>query len=187
MTKQQPPKERATGSTETFTYILLLLAAKEALKSAKEKEEGSFYTSLHSIVFTAFALESFLNHLGRRLFPTEPKFKWKRPDDKLKAVCAKLGFTPNMGISPYQSFGRAFATRNLAAHSETVVQPFDRMVDADDAMPRPERSPLELQCTLAIAERLFKDAKKIVEDLHERAGLPFKPLLIATHTSWVQS
>ena len=144
MFKDRPSEVRISGTTEIYTYILHFEAAKFALEVAKEPRAGSFYHSLHCIVSTAFGLEAFLNHIGRRLFPSEPKFKWRRPDEKFQAVCTKLGFTPDMGVSPYQAFGQAFATRDLAAHSETVVRTFDRPAPPKDELPAHERSPLEL-------------------------------------------
>lgn len=187
MAKNRRVQERMSGSTTTYTYILLFEAAKFAIKEAKVKHEGSFYHSLHCIVATAFGLEAFLNDVGDQMFRFWPSLKWLSPDEKLKVICTELRFDPDFGTRPYQSFRQAFHTRNLAAHSETVTSTFDRPAPSRNKMPRPERTPLESACTTAKADRVFSDALLIVKELHKRAGLRGNPLVIATHTSYVQA
>src|SRR2546425_106549 len=93
-TDRRPPMEHAVGTTETSTFLLLFQAAEIALKLAKENAGGSFYHSLHSIVSTAFGLESYMNHLGRHLFPGEKEFNWRPTEEKFEVICSKFGFSP---------------------------------------------------------------------------------------------
>ena len=57
-------------------------------KSIKEKK-GSFHTLLSSIVFSAFTLESFLNHAGKETIPHWDEFESLSPKSKLLLIADK--------------------------------------------------------------------------------------------------
>jgi len=184
---KRPAGGHISGTSENFTYFLLMEAAKIALDLAREKSGRSFYHSLHCIVSTAFGLESYLNHLGERSIKFWKSLKRLSPHEKLRVLSIQLGFKPDMSVGPYQSFAQVFSARDRAAHSESITRTFDRPATSEDEEAiQVDQNPLELECTTAKAERLFEDACEIIRDLHKRAGLPYDPLVVPGHTSWVR-
>src|SRR5262245_32361662 len=89
---------------------------------AEAEEAGNFYTSMMSVVATPFFLEAYLNHIGAELFPYWEQIERKlAPLDKLTMITHKIKLKPkpDMGKSPYQSFGKVFGFRNIMAHGKT--------------------------------------------------------------------
>jgi len=52
------------AQTISYAYVTHHNAAFYALQAAKESVEGSFFNCLTAMVFAAFSLEAYLNHLG---------------------------------------------------------------------------------------------------------------------------
>ena len=53
---------------EIRTYKIMWDTSFSHLKRGMANREGSFYHFMSSIVFTAFALEAYLNHIGEGIF-----------------------------------------------------------------------------------------------------------------------
>lgn len=63
---------------EVNTYVLLWDTSKYLFGKGIEDEKGSFYQFKASIIFMAFTLEAYLNHIGEKLFTN-----WKHIERKL--------------------------------------------------------------------------------------------------------
>ena len=59
-------KRRARVEAQSYvvTYARLLQVARQGLKQAESVKEGSFHNLVSSIVFSAFSVEAYLNHIA---------------------------------------------------------------------------------------------------------------------------
>ena len=60
-------KVTTTRKREVHTYSELWAASTSLLIQGRAEEEGSYYQSMGSLVFTAFSLEAFFNHIGPKV------------------------------------------------------------------------------------------------------------------------
>ena len=57
-----------TKTRKVNTYYDMWRVSYWTMKQAEEEETGSFFQIMSSLVFTAFALEAYLNHVGNNVF-----------------------------------------------------------------------------------------------------------------------
>ncbi len=158
-----------------YTYVAVLNTARNLLQQTKDQsgrlEESN---SIASIVFIAFALEAYLNHLGSQLFTPWPHLERSlSPSAKLALITDRLGLTPDLGCQPYQSFTLVFKLRNTMAHGKTELVSWK--VKGDASGKPPMHYPLtdwEREANPTSVERLLTDAETIIKELHSAAGLP---------------
>jgi len=106
------------GTSYVVTYGRLLQVARQGLRQAKAEKEGSVHNLVSSIVFSAFSVEAYLNHVGAMLYPSE--WKDRLPTrKKLEFLSQKLGLTPDFLERPFSSFDAMFRFRNCLAHGRT--------------------------------------------------------------------
>lgn len=78
----------STGKVRTSRERLLITysehwhSSRTFLKLGIENPTGSYHQFLGSIVFTVFALEAFLNHVGESLFKSWPELEKLTPKGK---------------------------------------------------------------------------------------------------------
>ncbi len=103
---------------KVYTYRYMIKIAETMLHQAQNNNE--YNNSISTIVFCAFALEGFLNHVGEELVKewTEACEKYK-PKDKLVFLADKFNIEINFGKNPFQSFKIIFEIRNQLAHPKT--------------------------------------------------------------------
>ena len=61
--KAEVSKERQVNTYEETWH-----ASRVMLYKAEKDAEGSYYQLMASLIFTAFTLEAFLNHIGKQIF-----------------------------------------------------------------------------------------------------------------------
>lgn len=117
------------GSRTLNTFVVLAIAADEALAHAEADEDGSPYDSLLCIIASVFSFEAFLNHMGGRLSPT-----WEADQESLP-IKGKLSFVADAtetnldhNSDEYQLVTRAIKFRDFWAHGKTITveRPFSR-------------------------------------------------------------
>ncbi len=87
------------------------------LKQAEEHEAGRYYFLLGSLVFSAFTLEAFLNHIGENKVTIWEAIERKLGvRDKLTVVLDTVAIKPNFGEMPWQIFKVMVQYRNRTAH-----------------------------------------------------------------------
>ena len=100
------------AQTISYAYVTLHNAAFYALQAAKESVDGRFFNCLTAMVFTAFSLEAYLNHLGTSEFPDWVKFERNRsPRQKLEMLTAKREYSPDFSKTPFGTFDHIFTFR----------------------------------------------------------------------------
>ncbi len=165
------------GRKTVYTYAFLKRGTEYLLQLAESNQEGRVYTSMMSLVATAFFLEAYLNHLGSKRLPYWSLVERSlSPKAKLSLLCHNLGINPDFGKRPYQSFKKVFDFRNLMAHgkTETIDGRWRSTFGQGNAL-LALQTKWERLCRPREAKQMYEDGQKIVEKLHKRAGLRGKP------------
>jgi len=151
-------------------------ASNVILNKAKKDTEGSYYQLMASLVFTAFTLEAYLNHIGQRTFNCWKDLEWLPPRKKLNVIAEKLGIKKDDGKRPFQTVSRLFKFRDNIAHGKSVpLKPGEQIVVVDDEFDKRFHESLktdwEKYCTLENAERAREDVENIIRILHDASGV----------------
>jgi hypothetical protein len=165
------------------TYALLRGVSWHAHELAQRPDEqsGRLSNCMTCMLFSAFCLEAYLNHLGEKKISYWDSLKRKlSPIDKLNVLADVLGFKPDIGRRPYQTFKSIFKLRDLLVHGKTETLIYERefVLESDE----PISSPIaewEQHISLENATRFLDDTKAIIYDLNERAGFSSNELFAA--------
>ncbi len=168
---------------EVRTYHSLWQTSQCLLEKGQADSTGSFYQFMASLVFTAFTLEAYLNHIGPEVFKCWDDLERLGPRQKLNVIAERLQVDVNYGHRPWQVMKRLFGFRSDIAHGKSEVvkishrEPLDR--HSDDQFGEFERTEWEKYCTEKNVLRAKEDVKKIVHALHEAGQFeddyPFTP------------
>ncbi len=181
----QRKKYRIQASTTTNTYVYCWIAAREALKQAKQQESGRFYACMTAGVFSAFTIEAFLNHLGQRRVQEWKAFERKLgPYEKLILLKQMLHFSADTSKPPFQTLRDILRLRNSLAHGKTATVDTDLIVDdpSEEAVCYPEPDWKKL-CSLSFVTRMVEDAEAMVRDLNTQSGSKRDPFASPGHGS----
>jgi len=158
------------------TYAELWHTSLCLLKQGQAQEEGSFHQFMGSLVFTAFSLEAYLNHIGPKLFQVQCWNGLERltPQDKLNVIAEKIGLAIDYGKRPWGIMKELFGFRNDVAHGKSIkvakvsVVPISKH---ESDMREFEKTEWEAFCTRQNAERARKDVEEMVVIMHENAHI----------------
>ena len=148
------------------SFILLDMAANET---------GLDYLIMASLLFSAFAYEAILNHIGSKTCSCWNLIEKKmRHKDKLKSLAIKLDLNINPGTRPYQTAGKLMSFRDTMAHgksmeiniNDSVPIPKDPLDDWRSSQPKTD---WEKCCTFEFAKRAHDDVTEIIEYLFSNA------------------
>lgn len=168
------------------TYVYLYDVAYYAMKRAKESKEGEFFECITAMVFSAFCLEAYLNHLGALKIGYWDVLKERlRPYEKLQVLSHVMGYDIDYGRRPFQTLRSIFTFRNQLVHATTEHLSVEAEIPAAEELPTPLAG-WEESVTLGMAERFLDDAEAMIKELHSRSGLEGDPLsepeLVETRT-----
>src|SRR5690606_7078049 len=109
-----------SGTGKIVTYNWMFKSARVALDFARQTEEGRFFQAMNVLVYSAFAMEAYFNHLGEALdskwLSKERRFsKFK----KLRHFNERLNLNRDLSEEPYLSVVDAFSFRDALAHGRT--------------------------------------------------------------------
>ena len=94
-------KARIGGKKTAVTFAYMRLGAKYMLKLAEESNEGQLYTLVASLIFSAFTLEAYLNHLGKLRNKEWDEIERKYPKlEKYKLFAAAAGIQADFNAPP---------------------------------------------------------------------------------------
>lgn len=159
---------------EVKTCAELWLTSKCLLEKGQDDEKGSPHQFRASLVFTAFALEAYLNHIGPEVFQTWDPIERCGPRDKLDIIAEKLGFIIDYSQRPWSIMTDLFYFRNKIAHGKTYNLPPERRIRPITYQDDPEstfaKDRWEKYCTRQNAEQGRVDVDKIAMFLHEKSG-----------------
>ncbi len=122
-----------TKERQLITYSDFWNTSKFLLENGQSKESGSYYQFLGSLIFSAFAFEAFLNHIGEYLFTSWPRLERQLSHHaKLALIAEKLDFNVDYGTMPWQIIPQLFGFRNKVAHGKNEMLRLEKIVPHDD-------------------------------------------------------
>jgi hypothetical protein len=172
--------------TTSFEYVTLYNAAYYALQVAKGTIDGRFFNFLTAMIFAAFSLEAYLNHLGTSEFPNWAKFERnKSPKQKLEMLTAKRGYSPDFSKPPFSTFDQIFTFRKKIAHGKTERVEVEEIQERElgDQPDLPTTS-WEIETTLENAASFVEDAASMIRILHPIFGYRTDAFSTEWKSSW---
>lgn len=163
------------------TYAEMWHTSRVLLSLGKENPKGSYHHFIASLVFTAFTLEAYLNHIGPQIFKCWDSLERLSPKDKLNVVADRIDLEINYGNRPWQVMKDLFGFRNDIAHgksakvNETIT--LDTAKFDENDVHSWAKTKWEKHCNEKNAERARTDVRRIILQLHDSAGideLPFQ-------------
>ena len=125
-------KVRIETKRKVITYVAFWRTSKELLEKAQAEARGSYYLFMSSLVFSAFTLEAFLNHMGEHLFQAWDDLESLNARAKINIICERLGLAPNWGALPWQIVPEIIGFRNKVAHGKNALLKFEKTVSIAD-------------------------------------------------------
>lgn len=175
-------KEKITITKErnVRTYAEMWRASRALLEFGKEIEKGAHHHFMGSIVFTAFTLEAYLNHIGPMIFNCWKSIDRLSPKDKLIIIAEKVQIDINFGIKPWQVMNDLFGFRNDIAHGKSDIVYEKITVDAkrfnENQIHEWAETRWEKYCNEKNAIKTREDVRQIILKLHEAANIDELPL-----------
>jgi len=163
---------KVEGKREVKTYAYMRMSARHSLDCATNNKEGSFYQLISSLMFSAFTLEAYMNHLGSESIEYWEQIESIRYLDKLKVLYLRLGLDFDKSRRPLQTIVQLVKFRNLMAHGKTERIFGSKMITTPSLGPGNELVEAEWEkfCNEREAQRSLKDVSEIVEVLNKAAG-----------------
>jgi hypothetical protein len=168
------PFAMVTKDHDVRAHAYLWHASKCLLERGQEQEKASRQQFMASMVFTAFALEAYLNWLGDKLFLDWGAFEKKlNLKEKLKKIAKQLQMNVNMASEPWAVITKLFQFRNDIAHGKPEQKKEEKKEPIDDHLDGKlgESAETDWQkfCTQENAERAREDVKKMAQAIHDAA------------------
>jgi hypothetical protein len=174
------------AKTISFSYVTLHNAAYYAFQAAKGSEDGRFFNCLTAMVFAAFSLEAYLNHLGNSEFPDWPKSERKRsPRQKLDMLVEKRRYAPDFTKSPFGTFDKIFAFRKQIAHGKTEQVEIEEVREGQlGNTPDLPTTSWEIATTLENAVSFVEDSASMIRAIHPIFGYHSDAFSTEWKSSW---
>lgn len=156
----------------------MITIAETMLQQAQVNNE--YNNSLSTVVFCAFSLEGFLNHVGEELVKDwNESFERYKPKDKLLFLANKFNIEIDFGKSPFQSFKIIFEIRNQLSHPKTK----EHIKDSKFKLKVNENSTWnanrwECYSNKKEAKQILNDTKKIIDELDQKFPIEKIPCFI---------
>ena len=179
-------KKLVAASKTVYTVGYLRAVSHHALEEARENEKGSYFNLMVTLVFSAFTIEAYLNHLGTKVIPFWSTIERSlSPSKKLEIIAVQLAKPIDYGRRPFQSFKSIFRLRDFLAHGrkEYVAEESIQILSDGDKPKLPEAE-WQKQVTIENVQRYFDDTKEIIEFLHSSSSLDFNPLFVPETSDW---
>ncbi len=165
--------ERVRGKRTVPAYTTLRAVSWYANQLAKTDTHASLNHIVTSMMFDAFTIEAYLNHLGALTFSFWAPLKKKlSAREKLEVICDELDFHPDLGSSPWQNLGLIFELRNLLAHAQTEVVPFKGELRGQELIIQKwPKAKWEGFLSPDRCQRFLDDTKAMIKQLANAAGI----------------
>jgi hypothetical protein len=158
---------------EVITYAEMWHTSLSLLSRGQEQVRGSAHQFRASLVFTAFTLEAYLNHVGLKLFTCWEDLERLGSKEKLNLIAEHLEVPANYAVRPWQVMKELFSLRNALAHGKSrILKPPAKVVSVDDEEPIEKwiaRTEWEQFCTEENAIKARADVAKIAKTIYEAA------------------
>ncbi len=169
-------KLKVVKTRQVNTYYEMWRVSYWTLHRAEEEFKGSFFQIIASLIFTAFALEAYLNHVGKSIFECWDDLERLSPSAKINVIAEKLEVKKDDSIRPFQTVKKLFEFRNDVAHGKTILLKNEEQISITDSnmdkymhkMLEPE---WEKYSTLDNAKRARDDVEEIIKIFHNLASI----------------
>jgi hypothetical protein len=162
---------------EVNTYADMWHTSRCLLDRGIENQKGCYHQFMSSLVFTAFTLEAYFNHIGPQLFQCWPDLERLGPKEKLNVIAERLSVKIEYSKRPWQVMKHLFEFRNDIAHGKSQIIKRLKIVPhrkfSDARLGEQVRTEWEKYCTKLNAQKARVDVEAIINELH-RIG-KFKP------------
>jgi len=175
-----------TKEREVNTYTEMWHTSYCLLQKGLEQRKGSFHQYMASLVFTAFALEAYLNHIGSKIFSCWKDLERLSPKEKLNVIAERLKVKIDYGKRPWQVMKNLFEFRNDIAHGKSMKIKTNEILKVDnyeDNVRKFIQTRWEKYCSRKNAEGAREDVNNIVVALHKAAGFKDFPFVMGFQTS----
>lgn len=170
-TKRNRRIHRVEAERAVFTFAFLSRAADHAISDGTARPEGSFFEWMTTAVFSAFALEAYLNHLGPQRFKCWEELERLSVEAKLSLVLEDLDKHPDFSQRPFQTIKVLLRLRNQLAHGKTERVEEETVQHLfPGERPRYPEVKWETLCTKSAASRFHEDSVAVIRKLDEWAG-----------------
>ncbi len=162
------------GFTEFYPYCYLLIAADTALDAAKQELPGRNYHYVTAVIFSAFAVEAAVNHVGIDSDPNWATDERKMGgwEKKLKALAANFSMPLDFSTGHAKTVKEAFEVRDKLAHGKTWVGEQCYLDDGASTWDASFPDWLELCLNETRAAQVIRDARTLIGELLAKAGYP---------------
>jgi hypothetical protein len=171
-------KSTVSGGQTTNTFAYMFIGAKAMLEQAEREQDGQLYNLVSCLIYCAFTIEAYLNHLGQlknddwdKKERALPKFK------KFKILCSKANIEPDFNRRPYSTLHELFKFRDKIAHGKTSTESVKKEVDLPgESLRFKTESEWQEFSTIENAKRAIEDTEELVKELHEKSGQKGNPM-----------
>ncbi len=166
------------GTREVRTFVDLAHGADVLITTAEQEPQGSYYTTMSAILFTAFTFEAYLNHLGEKTFKFWKEIEPIKVMDKYRVLCKNLDIRPDFTKRPYQTLNTLFKFRNAITHGKSQILVETKDVSSyDEPYQHTPKAHWEEFSVLENARRAKEDVSQVISELHKTAGFGDFPFI----------
>ena len=167
-----------------ISYVLMNQIMLRELKTARENNEGRYFNCIVAMVFSAFCLEAYFNHLGHKMCKDWDTKERLTHEKKLDLLIFELELQIDKDRGLYQTMQRIFRFRDGIAHAKTEIMN-EKSAQISDENPILPQTEWEKEINLDNAEKYIEDARAIIYQLHQLAFGPDKdPFVVASSERW---
>jgi hypothetical protein len=166
-------KRPITASRERVihTHAELWHASQVVLRSGEKTAKGSAWQFLASAIFTAFAFEAYLNHIGLMVYARWDDVERLSPLAKLHLICHFLNVKPVTQGAELSAINELFDFRNKIAHGRTRTIRDTKIMRPEDVDPYFSDMPRDSWEKLIQDKNFAVRVRKHVETLASRISL----------------
>jgi hypothetical protein len=161
---------------KVYSYKHTFTIAEQMLNQAQNNENIEWHNSISTILFCAFTLEGFLNHVGDELIKDwSCLFENLNPKAKLVLLSDKFDVKIDFSKAPFQSFKIIFEIRNQLAHPKTKNLTNSKHKLKVNENIEWDADKWEVYANLRDATKILNYTKQIIDDLSKRFPIEKEP------------
>ena len=158
------------------TYAHLWHASRTLRRQTENKVSGWHFQIMASLVFAAFTLEAFCNHVGDYLFDSWADNERKlSPQEKLSLICKHLQLKKDDGNRPFQTVRTLLKFRNDLAHGKSVKMQQSSEVPMDERYDEFLQEELKADWQKYVSNdnlvKVHEDVGKLIRTIHEASKM----------------
>lgn len=164
---------RLKGEQTLITHVYMWTGARHMLELAEASQLGRSYTATASLLYSAFTLEAYFNHLGGLLFPDWQEIERRLSKArKFRRLAEKAGVPLAANNRPQLTMNELFSFRDGMAHGRDVSETVDQDIEWTGlALPHIEtESQWHAFATPQRARDAIADVETLIRQLHSGCG-----------------